>query len=462
MKKIYSTLALAACVCLSASALKPGKVMHNLQGELSVNEMAHISASKKYKKAAPQKAASVKDFTGFFKCVYDWPFTSEDQAGQLGVTATIEDAGNNQVAVSIYPFIGGYSNVDITPLVGDVNPADGSITFTMENNEGLGIVEYPVTPGSAETEPYEVDFFCGTWVENGVDEATGKPKYTLQPQPSITGYLQADGSVEFGEEFFGFKTGNGGFMWGAENLKFVDPGFFKYNAAEWESVGSASYEEYVFNPLLQSPVPAVDVPLYRNVKNHSELLLMKPYSVSPWDQLNSLPNADGFIQFNIYGPECVTVRPLTDCGLWIDWRETEAEPENFQNYYVFNLEGYYLFRDKTIEPEDITEIFPEEGYDLSTYDEDTRVVDVLNVFFGVSNDPLNLYRWTDQQTNKSIPLSFKITLPENIDLGVNNLVDDSENAPARYFNLQGMELRNPANGQVVIVKNGNKTSKRIF
>ena len=45
--------------------------------------------------------------------------------------------------------------------------------------------------------------------------------------------------------------------------------------------------------------------------------------------------------------------------------------------------------------------------------------------------------------------------------GIEGVINDAENVPARYFNLQGVEIANPEAGQVVIVKKGNEAFKTI-
>ena len=44
--------------------------------------------------------------------------------------------------------------------------------------------------------------------------------------------------------------------------------------------------------------------------------------------------------------------------------------------------------------------------------------------------------------------------------GVENIAVD-ENAPVKYFNLQGMEIVNPEKGQVVIKTQGKKATKVV-
>ncbi|MBD5329126.1 MAG: hypothetical protein HDS03_04475 [Bacteroides sp.] len=57
-----------------------------------------------------------------------------------------------------------------------------------------------------------------------------------------------------------------------------------------------------------------------------------------------------------------------------------------------------------------------------------------------------------------IQLPSDYILPE---AGVNSVCVDDSNAPVKYFNLQGMEVANPEAGQLVIKKQGSKTSKFI-
>ena len=46
--------------------------------------------------------------------------------------------------------------------------------------------------------------------------------------------------------------------------------------------------------------------------------------------------------------------------------------------------------------------------------------------------------------------------------GVNEINLDSVDGPARYYNLQGVEIANPTKGELVIVKKGSKSAKAIF
>lgn len=46
--------------------------------------------------------------------------------------------------------------------------------------------------------------------------------------------------------------------------------------------------------------------------------------------------------------------------------------------------------------------------------------------------------------------------------GIKNAIIDNIDAPAEYYNMQGMKIENPVAGQLYIVKKGNKASKQII
>ena len=54
-----------------------------------------------------------------------------------------------------------------------------------------------------------------------------------------------------------------------------------------------------------------------------------------------------------------------------------------------------------------------------------------------------------------------IVLPEDYD-AVETILGDDSNAPAVYYNLQGVRVNNPEKGQLVIVRKGNKAQKVIM
>lgn len=68
--------------------------------------------------------------------------------------------------------------------------------------------------------------------------------------------------------------------------------------------------------------------------------------------------------------------------------------------------------------------------------------------------------WAGQLTGATLTLDSDEGNGED---GITDIIkDNSDNTPAVYYNLQGVEVANPAVGQIYIVKNGNKVSKQII
>lgn len=92
------------------------------------------------------------------------------------------------------------------------------------------------------------------------------------------------------------------------------------------------------------------------------------------------------------------------------------------------------------------------------------MVTLTNLYWGYHDDTLAGYCWVhEDETGKRVPTEtfIYITMPESITfLGIND-VEMNENAPVRYYNLQGMEVVNPVKGQLVIKTQGNKAQKVI-
>lgn len=50
----------------------------------------------------------------------------------------------------------------------------------------------------------------------------------------------------------------------------------------------------------------------------------------------------------------------------------------------------------------------------------------------------------------------------NAGSGITDITGDSADAPAEYYNLQGIRVHNPAHGEMYIVRQGAKAAKVVF
>ncbi|MDE6006437.1 MAG: hypothetical protein K2G67_02660 [Muribaculaceae bacterium] len=451
MKKFYSTLALVCAVGVTAFAATPvaeqkaSKLVNEIQ---TVEAMQVVPGAKQAKAAkAPQKvAASVEEIEGFYDVDYESMFTS---GRKDKTTATIEAASEDQILISMEPYCSGYSNMSMDPLIASYDASTGTITLKMEENETLGTFED--SDGTVYT--------LGLNMYERVPNPNEPGKYMAQPIDEIEAVVQADGSIVFGDDAtcFGFALLElpGSYAGGFMGATFVAPDFFKFVASEWDNVGDALFTEDWMNLWLYDDEPqAVLQPrnrtLYRNIADKNVFAVENPFK--GWNAWNEDPNADGFIVFSIENPDLVPMRPLTRSGLWLTLT-TGGFP---QELYIFNQEGFYVYNNGMSIAETLN-AFVANDIEASVLDKTTSEVTLKNLCFGYTDKPAGS---TYYPTIEGGVYKIKADAFTKGD-GVNSVLNDA-NGPKRFFNLQGVEIANPAAGELVIVKEGNKTSKVIF
>lgn len=456
MRKIYTTLALAAAVCVSASAVDTPRNAAVQKGVAELQQfVSTLNVSTPAKKTVKAKAtATIDDFVGFYTCKYEWPWNGDDQAA--GKTyANITKVDNENIAITISPYCGGYSNVDMTPVVAKVNPSAGTFSINLSANRNLGT--FTESTGTVNRLGWAyVEVVMGN---NSVElvPKTGEQVCTLNEDGTIT--LCGE------NEICGFSLNAAGESWvgGFQNLSFAAPDYFKYNAAEWTSIGTATYKEWVINPVFKEEyqVKSSECELLHNVNIPSQYLLLNPYAATAWDQLNEGTNKDGFIVMDIT-ENCVAVRPLVPSGMWLDFGEENA-PE-LEQFYIWNQEGSYVFIDG-FSGEDVAEVLDDEDIEHGYYDAVTRTAHAVSVYFGETSNPTSSLCWVKDNTNPSKPVLwdqyFDVVMPEGFVLGIKGVNAEAANGVKKYYNLQGVEISAPIKGQVVIVKDGKKAVKQI-
>ena len=92
--------------------------------------------------------------------------------------------------------------------------------------------------------------------------------------------------------------------------------------------------------------------------------------------------------------------------------------------------------------------------------------DELIVRFNVDyNDSFETYsdgQWTKMESTNSVVIGAVIPkIKEGGSSAIENVIDNDDNAPVEYYNLQGVRINEPAAGQVVIRRQGSKVSKVV-
>lgn len=199
------------------------------------------------------------------------------------------------------------------------------------------------------------------------------------------------------------------------------------------------------------------------------------YSSGYLDLFTALPNAHGTaietasdgtqivseeVEFPMYtetfveeGTPCLYVRGL--CG----WPGEQVFILDQEEQYAYTVEmpltvisDYELYMTQDGESTEVLmEITPETDGQTILSTEFIGLIDASDVEGGL---------WATYE-EVVVAFDYNVWTGEGM-TGIKSAEIDDVNAPAVYYNLQGMEISNPAAGQIYIVKKGNKVSKQII
>lgn len=278
------------------------------------------------------------------------------------------------------------------------------------------------------------------------------------------------------------------------NIKIESTPFNTPNEAEYNYVGKGEYKDPVLTPLFGDEMDIV--PVNKNVdiyvKGDDEgifIAVKNPYKevagapaqgengetieiTDFWKQYGFMyedASEDGWLMFKVfnkgnfldYGLPAAQLQ-LCPSGMELDQSEAQ-DGSDVQMMYPFNLEGYSYFDGSDALLDYLERVELAKG-EFSNVEGNTLYI--RNSYFGMGTSPLLPYWWKykDASGNKvdRPHIVGYVTLPEGwLEAGVNSVVSDNENAPVKYYNLQGIELKTPVKGQLTIRKQGNKSTKFI-
>lgn len=429
MKKFYSMIALTLAMGATASAATPVQVA-SLENSTLSNKVETVAIAQPKAAKAPARAASRDQIVDSYKLNYTWNLEGKDNFGGQLNASIAAGTGSNDVLFYIPAFKEDAFEASYDASTGKLRiPGGQDVYFNTNYNEMVKL----------NFENYIFDPETG--------QSTGKT-----PAAYAEATVQEDGTIEFDYGTIFFLEISQGYFFGGYNVVLTPPNYFKFDQSKWEAVGTATFVDNFLNNLLKEEYRIYDpvtVPVMYNAST-DEYLLDDPYHCGAWDEINSGVER-GFIVFNMSYPDCVAMRPATNCGL--GFPDSEENPELIY-FYPYNREGNYYY-DRGWELEDIFYDFAGNEMEVSSYDAANKTVEIVNGLFGQTGEALGSY-WFGENT----PLGYTIDMSNVNMAGVNNVVFD-ENAPVKYFNLQGIEVANPAKGQVVIKTQGNKAQKVI-
>ncbi len=457
MKKSYALFVAGLAMSLSATAVT--KTADKTVSALEAQEMYSASqlsisnrVSNRPLKAAPMKAAGVENLVGGYEGFYDQIYENDPMKGRLyPYFMKGENAGELEITRLPYSDITMKANLssDNTKLL---IPAQ-NVVYRESDGKWLKFqaVECSVASDGSITMEKFLDNAEGVIMEDGTIEF---------PENVVFSYILDDTTLE------DFR-----FMWVGKYVSIKRYDYLDFVESEWIPVGKGQFTDGWFQSQFFDGVQGFtteDVDVLCNAKDNNLYAIVNPYKSDYWTELESYQNADGmprdgYIVFSVENPNCVAVRPFVPCGYYIDMAQpsqTDPNPEpDPQMGYPYNVEGQLHWYDGQSFDEIVAD-YASAGAPLSTYNKATRTVEFINLYFGYEMSPLASVYWVNPENDRIDWMVSKFIMPDLS--GINGVEMENADAPVKYYNMQGMEIANPAEGQLVIKKQGNNAVKVVM
>lgn len=450
MTKFY-TLALAAAVAATASAM-PELTLHTgvIQKERvetpAIAKKATPFKMEKFRTAPATHRAAAADesiYGDYTLTLGDYYF--ESSLGVIEIDATISEVEPGIVSIE--------SPSLATNVLAAYDEETQTLTFVKIDGGPTGNYYLRVEPFEyvydSETEGHieMLDSFSVTY-------AGGTITFPVDHGISWSAYVDADYTTFAGYfELYDFLS--------MVKLVETDPD------EGWTSVGTATFTD----PWLMPAVGYTDtdemstwpVELQQNDDDANVYRLVDPYhGESPLSMFNE-STKPGYIQFDITDPDHV-VFALVKSGF-------SSSQLGLSNLYCYDVLTAYILQYSAYgyAPADIIGIL---GDDVcyTTFADGVVTIGSKEITDPATNETyteyaacftndasnITFYSWNDGDGN-AVPMTGKIVFPETT--GIASVA--AENAPVRYYNLQGVEVARPEAGQLVIRRHGSKATKLI-
>lgn len=458
MRKFYSTLGLALCMGVAVAAPTVKKANLISPSQISFDATKVYTPAKTMAKK-PAKAPSFNDF-----CTnYAW-------VGLDGLDIQGKYDGYTMGDIVMYPaekdgdvYIFGINTGSSAPVTGNLDLSVGILSIP--SNQLLSQVE-------EDGETYELRFMHYEWVFSS-DGTSATPEFRSAPMEG-TIYAYEDGGYYIDFPFYdgfavelqqaGQTIGYYCFFYGSSwQMREAE-----LDSTGWTPAGTATVNDMWFDALVEynsdQVVGQYTVPYETFDENPNLIRLVDPYGPNTPYADSNLSKVQGSILFNIEETEAVEVRRCYDALLGYAIGE-DGEPDPNEPVYaqMANYSGLML-TDGAYYPGNMVGYYRYDGFDYDMIIEflENRSVMVDNTI--TVNDPIWSMSWYLHEDTEGLfePNDMGTpTITLNQGAGVNGINLDDSNAPVKYYNIQGVEIINPAKGQIVIKKQGSKTTKFI-
>lgn len=349
---------------------------------------------------------------------YNW--TAYDATGgDIAFDVVIKkDKAENAVVIS--GMFGKYE------LKGIFNPDDGSITI---ENQRVGFDAAKGQFISFVHLTYGGDIDVNALVlDNSQDgDLVTFEEYGVVAETMESEYLLDEGLIDYGYMAFIFRTS-------------------ELPVTAWEDAGVATlFDGGFFTPLPRIGLgfmTPVEVVLEKSTEKEGVYRLVQPWTPFFGKEIES------YLEFDISDPACVII-PTQSTGYY---------DEEYGLASVQNFVGMYVAAGFGVDDAMAAITAGKEGEHICTYNDETKVITIpVNAAFTTfAKDD------TYWNVGKNHGASDSYIVMPGGSSGVGSIEAAGENGPVEYFNLQGIRVANPASGQLIIRRQGNKTSKVII
>ena len=235
----------------------------------------------------------------------------------------------------------------------------------------------------------------------------------------------------------------------------------KADDSEWTDVGNAKLMDGWLQPAFgidqTDPANQYDVLLQRNNDQYGLFRLVDPYKTGPVAAYNE-SEEPGYIMFDISDPDHVVFK-VANAGF-------VNQKADITEFYCMNNTGYLLNRygwtlEELVEMADDDFLFTTFKNNVVTlthiYDEFEGMF--YDACFGKQNEAPGVNNWSDKGV--LLNMDSSITFPENWNAGVGEITVAPETV-TRYFNLNGVEIKEPTKGSIVIKVENGKAVKQLI
>ena len=215
--------------------------------------------------------------------------------------------------------------------------------------------------------------------------------------------------------------------------------FIDDDTDNWESAGNAVLHDALFPQFTNVSEEDLTCELQRNKSNRDYLRLVNPYATATYAQARYYHSGHNhYIYINATDTECIY---LEESPLGLDFGFGLARINSYVNYFL--QAGYDFEECKELE--------------LGAYYEDNVLTfdDEMILFSMLDYDNGDWYA-TDAGTTITLPEGFEFAGVESI------VTDEDADVKAELYNLQGIRIVNPQEGQLYILRKGNTSHKVIF